>query len=71
MVYKLAPKAMVNRLKMLLHDLISHRQSIFILERLIRYNALVAFELFHAMKRKREVRIGTMAFKFDMSKVYN
>lgn len=39
--------------------------------RLITDNALVAFEIFHTMKRKGEGRDGTIALKLDMMKAYD
>jgi hypothetical protein len=46
-VYKVVAKCIVNRLRLLLQDLISHNQSAFVRGRLITDNALVDFECFH------------------------
>jgi hypothetical protein len=46
-LYKVVAKCIVNRLRLLLQDLISHNQSAFVRGRLITDNALVAFECFH------------------------
>lgn len=70
-VYKIVSKVLANRLKGLLPGLISHHQSVFVLGRLITDNALVAFEIVHAMKRKGEGMTGTIAMKLDMSKAYD
>lgn len=67
-VYKIISKVMANRLKVILPELISYHQSAFVPGRQITDNALVAFEIFHAMKRKGEGKRGTMALKLDMSK---
>ena len=70
-LYKIVSKMMANRLKILLPDIISKHQSAFVPGRLITDNAMVAFEIFHGMKRRSEGRMGTMAFKLDMSKAYD
>lgn len=70
-LYKIVSKVMANRLKVILPGLISHHQSAFVPGRLITDNAMVAFEVFHAMKRKGEGKAGTFALKLDMSKASN
>ena len=70
-VYKIISKMMANRLKMFLPDLISKHQSAFVPGRLITDNAMVAFEIFHGMKRRGDGKGGSMAFKLDMSKAYD
>ncbi|XP_021722691.1 uncharacterized protein LOC110690168 [Chenopodium quinoa] len=62
---------MANKLKPFLNNIISVNQSAFIPKRLITDNALVAFEIFHAMKRKGEGKSGSIAMKLDMSKAYD
>ncbi|XP_021743457.1 uncharacterized protein LOC110709547 [Chenopodium quinoa] len=46
-------------------------ESAFVPKRLITDNALIAFEIFHAMKRKGEGRDGNVALKLDISKAYD
>lgn len=41
------------------------------LSRLITDNVLIIFEIFYAMKRKKEGQRGSMVFKLDISKVYD
>ena len=69
--YKLASKAMANRLNLVLQDIICENQSAFVSERLILDNVLVAHELMNHINRKKKGRTGEMALKLDMSKAYD
>ena len=62
---------MANKLKPFLGDIISENQSAFVPKRLITDNALIAFEIFHAMKRRGEGKDGSFALKLDMKKAYD
>ncbi|XP_058774462.1 uncharacterized protein LOC131648749 [Vicia villosa] len=70
-IMKTVTKAIANRLKVFLPEVISEEQSSFIRGRLITDNALIAMECFHWMKHKKKGRKGTMALKLDMSKAYD
>jgi len=50
MVYKLVTKVVANRLKPLLHSIISDTQGAFAQGSLISDNILIAFEIMHAMR---------------------
>ena len=70
-VYKIASKAIANRLKRILPSIISDTQSAFVHGRLITDNVLVAFETMHHISQKKGGKVGEMALKLDMSKVYD
>ncbi|XP_021859944.2 uncharacterized protein [Spinacia oleracea] len=70
-LYKIISKTLANKLKPFLGKIVSVNQSAFVPRRLITDNALVAFEIFHAMKRKGEGKDGSVALKLDMKKAYD
>ncbi|XP_030959107.1 uncharacterized protein LOC115981058 [Quercus lobata] len=58
MTYKLASKAVANRLKLVLQDIICENQSAFVSERLITNNVLVAHELVNHINRRKKGKNG-------------
>ena len=64
----LALKVLANCLKPFLPKIISENQITLMSDRLITDNILVAFETMHHINQKRNVKVGEMALKLDMSK---
>lgn len=71
MAYKIATKAVANRLKSVLSVIVSENQSAFTKGRFITNNVLVAFETMHHISQKKSGKVGEMALKLDMSKTYD
>ena len=69
--YKIASKAVANRLKSVLSIIVSENQSAFTKRRFITDHVLVAFETMHHISQKKFGRMGEMALKLDMSKTYD
>ncbi|BFG30755.1 hypothetical protein CerSpe_170290 [Prunus speciosa] len=70
-IYRIGAKVLANRLKGLLHHIISPNQSAFVPGRLISDNSIVAFEMAHHLRKHRRGKRGCMAIELDMSKAYD
>jgi hypothetical protein len=70
-LYKVASKCLVNRLRPLLGDIVSENQSAFVPGRLITDNALLAFECLHFMEHGTSTNSSFCAYKLDLSKAYD
>ncbi|CAN1757430.1 Transposon TX1 uncharacterized 149 kDa protein [Linum perenne] len=69
--YRIVAKVLANRMRRIMADIIPEEQSSFIKGRSIVDNVLIAFETLHAMNIRRTAKIGEVALKVDISKVYN
>ncbi|CAA7016991.1 unnamed protein product [Microthlaspi erraticum] len=69
--YKVISKLLVSRLQGILGSLILESQAAFVPGRNISHNVLVAHELMHALKAKRNCAEQFIAIKTDISKAYD
>lgn len=67
-IYKLISKTLANRLKMVLSDVISDFQSVFVPNRLIHDNVVASFEILHNLKRRGRMSGQKVTVKLDMEK---
>lgn len=69
-IYKTITKLLANRLKAIMPELIGPNQTSFVPGRHIMENVVIVQEFIHLMRRQKG-RIGQMAIKVDLEKVYN
>jgi hypothetical protein len=70
-LYKVVSKCLVNKLQPLLHDIIAPTQSVFIPNRMITDNTLIAFECLHAIKNGNGRCKNFGAYKLNLTKAYD
>lgn len=68
---KIISKVLANRLKLVLPEVISENQSAFMEGRMITDNFILAHELSHFIKSRRNQKEGYFSLKTDMSKAYD
>lgn len=66
-VYRVMDKAIANRLMKVIHCCIGECQSVFVSERLITDNVLVAYEIINALNAKTNDKKGMVVIKLDMA----
>lgn len=69
--YKVISKVLYNRLKLILHEVVSETQRAFVSGMLISDNIIIAQEMVHALRTNEEVKGEFMVVKTDMSKAYD
>ncbi|XP_074352667.1 uncharacterized protein LOC141691812 [Apium graveolens] len=68
---RILSKAMTNRLKPCLQNIVSPNQSAFIEGRLLTDNVLIAYEINHYLHRRTQGKSGVVVLKLDISKAYD
>ncbi|PNX94787.1 hypothetical protein L195_g017967 [Trifolium pratense] len=68
--YKIITKVIVNRLKYIIHQVVSPFQTGFVPGRNITENIVIAQEMLHSMTKMRS-RVGFFVIKVDLSKAYD
>ncbi|KAB2621906.1 hypothetical protein D8674_024088 [Pyrus ussuriensis x Pyrus communis] len=66
-IYKIASKVLVNRLKNVMPQIISPNQRAFISDRLISDNTILASKVAHSLFKRKQGKQGQMAIKLDMT----
>ena len=70
-IYRIVAKAIANRLKHVMHKIISPMQNAFIPDRLITDNIIIGYECLHKIRHCKGRKNGLVALKLDISKAYD
>ena len=70
-MYKIAAKAIANRARVCLDEIIGEEQNAFVPSCLIINNVLIVHESVHAMRRRKKGKNYSCAVKLDMMKAYD
>ncbi|XP_074344601.1 uncharacterized protein LOC141683748 [Apium graveolens] len=68
---RIISKVLTNRLNPCLHSIISDKQSAFVEGRLLKDNAIIAYEVNHYIQRKTQGKYGVAGLKIDVSKAFD
>lgn len=66
MVYKLVSKVIVNRLRNCMKSIVHYNQNVFVEDRLITDNFMIAFKAFHAMQNGKINNTHDFTLKLDL-----
>lgn len=69
--YKIISKVLVRRLKEHLGSIVSEERAAFIIGQMITDNVIVAHELLHCLKVRKQCVISYMTIKMDITKAYD
>ncbi|XP_075478858.1 uncharacterized protein LOC142519715 [Primulina tabacum] len=69
--YKIASRALTNRLRPIMKNTVDEFQSAFVPSRLITDNIILGFEALHWIRSRKKGKKGYAALKLDMSKAYD
>ena len=70
-VSRIVSKVLANRVKGILPNIISNAESVFVPDRLITDNTVVAYKMLHRLRNRRQEKVGHMAIKLDINKAYD
>ncbi|KAL9445502.1 hypothetical protein AB3S75_018491 [Citrus x aurantiifolia] len=70
-IYRVVVKAIANRMKPILSQIISLMQSALIPNRLITDNVIIGYECLHKIRHSKGKKNGLVALKLDISKAYD
>ena len=70
-IFKITTNTITNRIKLILPYTMGPYQSAFVLGKLITNNALIAFEIFHYIRKKKIGNVSVAGLKLDMAKAYD
>lgn len=70
-IYRIIVKTIANKLKQILHEIISLTQSAFIPNRIITDNVIIGYECLHKIRLSKEKKNDWVTLKLDINKAYD